>query len=95
MNLRLLTSLTVAILPLLTVAGEGPVQLESVFVGDKEQPSVSYFIPWQGMGTPDNLYRNIEGRHDQSLQAVDRDVLLRSMRMYEEMDLEKGDSFVK
>jgi hypothetical protein len=67
---------------------EGPVQLESTFVGDKEQPSVSYFIPWQGLGTPDNLYRNIEGNYDQSLQPVDREVLLRSMRMYDEMNLE-------
>lgn len=69
---------------------EGPVQLESTFVGDKEQPSVSYFIPWQATGTPDNLYRNIEGHYDQSLQPIDRDVLLRSMKMYDEMGLEKA-----
>jgi len=80
---------------LLTIADEGPVQLESTFVGDKEQPSVSYFIPWQGLGTAENLYRNIEGRHDQSLQAIDRDVLLRSIKMYNEMGLEQAGSFDK
>jgi len=76
-------------------AEDGPVKLESTFVGDKEQPSVSYFIPWQGTGSPENLYRNIEGNYDQSLQAVDREVLLRSMKMYDEMSLEEGDLLSK
>ena len=68
------------------------IKLESTFVGDKEQPSVSYFVPWQGIGTPDKLYRNIEGKHDQSLTAVDRDVLVRSMRIYEDMGMEMSTS---
>lgn len=63
--------------------------LQSTFVGDKEQPAVSYFIPWQGLGSPDKLYRNIEGRNDKTLQVVDRDVLLRSMTIYNEMKLEQ------
>ena len=67
-----------------------PIRLESTFVGDKEQPSVSYFVPWQGLGTPDKLYRNIEGSHDQTLSTVDRDVLVRSIRIYDEMDLENS-----
>ena len=67
---------------------EMPVQLQSTIVGDKEQPTVSYFIPWQGMGSPDKLFRNIEGKHDDSLRPVDRDVMLRTMRMYNEMNLE-------
>ena len=66
------------------------IKLESTFVGDKEQPSVSYFVPWQGLGAPDKLYRNIEGSHDQTLSTVDRDVLVRSIRIYNEMDLENS-----
>ena len=62
--------------------------LESTFVGDKEQPAVSYFIPWKGSGTPDKLQWNIEPKHDQTLQIIDRDVLVNSMNIYNEMDLE-------
>lgn len=79
-----------AILPIVCHAQDESIKLESTFVGDKEQPSVSYFVPWQGLGTPDKLYRNIEGRHDQTLSAVDRDVLVRSIRIYNEMDLENS-----
>ena len=70
------------------------IQLQSTFVGDKEQPSVSYFLPWQGMGSPDKLFRNIEGKNDDSLQPVDRDVLLRTMRMYNEMNLETPNNVI-
>lgn len=62
--------------------------LESTFVGDKEQPAVSYFIPWKGNGTPDKLQWNMEQKHDQTLQTVDREVLLNSMNIYNEMNLE-------
>ncbi|ROS01197.1 hypothetical protein EDC56_1625 [Sinobacterium caligoides] len=65
-----------------------PIMLESSFIGDKEQPTVSYFIPWQGLGAPDKLHWNMEGKHDESLSPVDRDVMLRSMRIYDEMSLE-------
>ena len=92
MKVRFIITLSLLMLALSVRAEDGPVQLESVFIGDKEQPSVSYFIPWQGVGAPENLYRNIEGSYDQSLQPVDRDVLLRSMRMYDEMNLEQGSS---
>ena len=88
MKAQVLLLLGIALIATAVSAEDGPVQLESTFIGDKEQPSVSYFIPWQGAGTPDNLYRNIEGSYDQSLQAIDRDVLLRSMKMYDEMGLE-------
>lgn len=67
---------------------EGPIRLESVFVGDKEQPAVSYFIPWQGVGTPDKLHWNMEKKHDDELKMVDREVMLRSMQLYNEMQLE-------
>lgn len=70
------------------------IQLQSTFVGDKEQPSVSYFLPWQGMGSPDKLFRNIEGKNDDSLQPVDREVLVRTMRMYNEMNLENPNHLI-
>ena len=63
-------------------------KLESVFVGDKEQPAISYFIPWQGIGTPDNLHWNVEEKHDKALDLVDREIMLRSIHFYEEMQLE-------
>ncbi|CAH0992520.1 hypothetical protein SIN8267_02652 [Sinobacterium norvegicum] len=69
-------------------ASDEPIMLESSFIGDKEQPTVSYFIPWQGLGTPDKLHWNMEAKHDESLSPVDRDVMLRSMRIYDEMNLE-------
>ncbi|MGM8227158.1 hypothetical protein ACSV5M_11280 [Cellvibrio sp. ARAG 10.3] len=62
--------------------------LESTFIGDKEQPAISYFIPWKGNTTPDKLQWNMESKHDQTLQIVDRDVLLNSMNIYNEMNLE-------
>lgn len=62
--------------------------LESTFIGDKEQPAISYFIPWKGNNTPDKLQWNMEPKHDQTLQIVDRDVLLNSMNIYNEMNLE-------
>lgn len=64
------------------------IQLESTFIGDKEQPAVSYFIPWKGSETPDKLQWNMEQKHDQALQVVDRDVLLHSMNIYNDLKLE-------
>jgi hypothetical protein len=66
--------------------------LESTFVGDKENPTVSYFIPWKGNNTPNKLQWNIEEKHDQTLQIVDRDVLVTSMNIYNETNLENNDS---
>jgi hypothetical protein len=65
------------------------IQLESTFIGDKEQPSVSYFIPWKGTDSPDGLKWNIERKNDDTLNIVDRDIMLRSMNIYNEMNLEK------
>ena len=62
--------------------------LESTFVGDKEQPTVSYFIPWKGTGTPDSLHWNIEQKNDKTLDLIDRDVVVRSMSIYNELDME-------
>lgn len=66
------------------------VRLQSTFTGDKEQPAVSYFIPWQGTRTPDKLQWNIEDKHDGSLQPIDRDVMQRSINIYDEMNLENN-----
>ncbi|OUR66270.1 hypothetical protein A9Q73_07435 [Bermanella sp. 47_1433_sub80_T6] len=80
--------LTVLILiPSLALAEE-PIKLESHFVGDKEQPAVSYFMSWQGPGSNEKLYRNQEDKYEKSIDTVDRDVMLRSMRIYDEMNLE-------
>jgi hypothetical protein len=68
----------------------GPIRLESIFVGDKEQPAISYFIPWQGVGTPDELHWNLEEKNDQALEPVDREIMLRSMQLYEGMNLENS-----
>ncbi|MEX1033542.1 MAG: hypothetical protein WDZ30_09290 [Cellvibrionaceae bacterium] len=71
---------------------DAAIRLESVFVGDKEQPAISYFIPWQGIGTPDKLIWNVEEKHDKALDVVDRDIMLRSIHFYGEMKLEAPDS---
>lgn len=68
------------------------IRLESTFTGDKEQPAVSYFIPWQGTSTPDKLQWEIQQKHDATLQLIDRDVMLRSINIYNDMDLEKPDA---
>ncbi len=64
------------------------IELESYIVGDKEQPAVSYFVPWQGSSSPDKLHWNIEDKNDKTLDLVDREVMLRSMDIYEQLDLE-------
>ena len=71
-----------------SVLAQEPIKLETHFVGDKEQPAVSYFMSWQGPGSNDKLYRNQEDKYEKSIDTVDRDVMLRSMRIYEEMNLE-------
>lgn len=67
---------------------DSTVYLESTLVGDKEQPTVSYFIPWKGTGTPDNLHWNIEQKNDRTLDLIDRDVMVRSMSIYNELNME-------
>lgn len=69
-------------------AEEKDLYLESTIVGDKEQPTVSYFIPWKGVGTPDQLHWNIEQKNDGTLDLIDRNVMVRSMSIYNELDLE-------
>lgn len=73
------------------VVAEGPshvIELESVIIGDKEQPAVSYFVPWQDVGTPEKLQWDIDRKHDNTLDLLDRDVMLRSMKVYSQMNME-------
>ncbi|MFT6388562.1 MAG: hypothetical protein ACJAUP_001945 [Cellvibrionaceae bacterium] len=72
-------------------AEEDLIRLESRFIGDKEQPSVTYFVPWKGTDSPDDLKWKIERKNDDTLNLVDRDIMLRSMNIYNEMSLEKID----
>jgi len=69
---------------------KGPIKLQSNFIGDKEQPLVSYFIPWKEIGTPDKLQWEIDSKHDNTLSLVDRKVILRLSSMYQTMELEKN-----
>ena len=71
-----------------TATEDDLIRLESTFVGDKEQPSVSYFIPWKGTDSADDLRWQLERKNDDTLNLVDRDILLRSINIYNEMKLE-------
>jgi hypothetical protein len=64
------------------------IDLESTFVGDKEQPSVSYFIPWKPPEGPSKLYRPIKSISGNALDPIDRDVLARNIQFYNELSLE-------
>ncbi|MBE0486582.1 hypothetical protein [Marinobacter sp.] len=70
-----------------TVAQES-IDLESTFLGDREQPSVSYFIPWKPTEGPENLYRAITSVSGQVFEPVDRDIHARTLRFYDELSLE-------
>jgi len=71
---------------------DSEIVLQSTFVGDKEQPAVSYFVPWKGSASPDKLRWNREPKNDQALEIVDREVMVNSMTIYNEMDLESQSS---
>ena len=62
-------------------------KLESTFVGDREQPTVSYFVPWREMGSDGNLDWHIEDKYDQSLEVIDRDVVLRANEIYRQFGM--------
>ncbi|MCT7357782.1 hypothetical protein [Thalassolituus pacificus] len=90
--MKIISNLLLMSLFSLPLMAEEAIKLESKIVGDKEQPSVSYFVPWQEASGVDRLYQNVEDRYDNSLDAIDRDVMLRSMRIYDEMNLENNPS---
>jgi len=73
-----------------SVRAQERIDLESTFIGDKEQPSVSYFVPWKAPEGPSKLYRPIESISGNVLDPVDRDVLARNIQFYNELSLEGG-----
>jgi hypothetical protein len=93
-KVRLLTVVVLAVVLILGFSrvslAEEPIKLHSNFAGDKEQPAVSYFVPWEGPAGNEKLYRKEEDKYEKSIDAVDRDVMLRSMRIYNELKLEKN-----
>lgn len=87
MTIRLITVAFVLLTPLGAVAQES-IDLESTFIGDKEQPSVSYITPWKPPEGPSKLYRPIKSVSVNALDPIDRDVLARSIQYYDELSLE-------
>jgi hypothetical protein len=81
-------TITVCLLAPVAVSAVGRIDLESTFVGDREQPSVSYITPWKPPEGP-KLYRPIQSISGNVLAPVDRDVLARSIQYYDELSLEK------
>jgi hypothetical protein len=71
------------------VAAQEKIDLESTFVGDREQPSVSYITPWKPPEGPEKLYRPIRSIAVNVLDPVDRDVLARNIQYYSELSLEE------
>ena len=86
------TGMIVAACLLLVQAGaaaQEKIDLESTFVGDREQPSVSYITPWKPPEGPDKLYRPIRSIAVNVLDPVDREVLARNVQYYSELSLEE------
>ena len=81
-------TVTLSILAPLCAIGQEQIDLESTFVGDREQPSVSYITPWKPPEGPDKLYRPIRSISGNVLDPVDREVLARSIQFYDELSLE-------
>ena len=87
MSAKMITVTAFLLLPFCTSAQER-IDLESTFVGDKEQPSVSYITPWQPPEGPSKLYRPIKSLSGNALDPIDREVLARSIQFYNELSLE-------
>lgn len=88
MNVRMITA-TCFLLAQAGVAAQENIDLESTFVGDREQPSVSYITPWKPPEGPDKLFRPIRSIAVNVLDPVDRDVLARNIQYYSELSLEQ------
>lgn len=89
MYARTIAAIFCLLAPLGALAQER-IDLESTFVGDKEQPSVSYITPWKPPEGPAKLYRPIKSISGNILDPVDRDVLARSIQYYDELSLEQS-----
>lgn len=83
------TAFLLLAVPLAATAQER-IDLESTFVGDREQPSVSYFIPWKAPEGPSKLYRPIKSISGNVLDPIDRDVFARNIKFYNELSLEES-----
>lgn len=83
----LIFGLAISSIPTYLMA-QGNIDLESTFVGDREQPTVSYFIPWKPPEGPSKLYRPIKSISGNALDPVDRDILARNIKFYNELSLE-------
>jgi hypothetical protein len=88
MNVRMITA-TCFLLAQAGAAAQENIDLESTFVGDREQPSVSYITPWKPPEGPDKLFRPIRSIAVNVLDPVDRDVLARNIQYYSELSLEQ------
>ena len=72
-----------------SLATEKAIDLQSTFVGDKEQPGVSYIMPWKPPEGPEGLYRPIDSISNNVLDPLERDLLIHSVHYYEQMALEQ------
>ena len=88
MNVRSIAAAALLLIPA-GVMGQEKIDLESTFVGDREQPAVSYITPWKPPEGPDKLYRPIRSIAVNVLDPVDRDVLSRNIQYYSELSLEE------
>ena len=88
MNVRSIAAAALLLIPA-SVMGQEKIDLESTFVGDREQPAVSYITPWKPPEGPDKLYRPIRSIAVNVLDPVDRDVLSRNIQYYSELSLEE------
>lgn len=87
MPVKKITFMLCILAPMCVMAQE-QIDLESTFVGDREQPSVSYITPWKPPEGPDKLYRPIKSISGNALDPIDREVLARSIQFYNELSLE-------
>ncbi|MDH3980792.1 MAG: hypothetical protein OEU91_09820 [Gammaproteobacteria bacterium] len=87
MNLRK-TAFSFCLLVHTASVAQEDIDLESTFVGDREQPAVSYITPWKAPEGPDKLYRPIRSISANVLDPVDRDILSRNIQYYSELSLE-------
>ncbi|MGD2137115.1 MAG: hypothetical protein PVJ66_06030 [Gammaproteobacteria bacterium] len=83
-------ALTLCLFAPMAAQSQESIDLESTFVGDREQPSVSYITPWKPPEGPSRLYRPIKSISGNALDPVDRDVLARNIRYYNELSLEQS-----
>lgn len=62
--------------------------LETNVIADREQPKVSYFIPWKSTRGLDGLHWKLDPRNDDTLRVIDRNVLRRASGLYNSLDME-------